>query len=662
MALIRWLSGQVRLFAYFTNLVLIGAFLGIGLGVAVGRRRPGLVHWILPALAALSLVLGAAEELRLVHLTFPDSAVHLWGAEGMGESHLRLVLDLGIFLVLFGAIVIVFLLAGAPLGWLFARTPPLAAYRWNLAGSLLGVLAVTATTATGAGPAAWLALAALPFVWLSRRPRSLVAAAVVISMGAFSTGRAVFSPYNRIDLKSHDLGIWLEVNRDFHQYMHDLSDGALSRSETPAEPLRDLRLFRAAYDLPFLVNPHRRSALVLGAGTGNDVEAALRNGYQHVTSVDIDGRIIDLGRRFHPERPYDDPRVDEVVDDARAFFHTPTAYDAVVYGLIDSHAMFTSLASLRLDNYVYTEEGIRAAWRHVSQQGHLSISFSLFAGRWIGDRIYWTIARATGIEPKAYCPGMHHGCTFIVARDGAQLNLQDVAFSPFTPGTPMGDMSTATDDWPFLYIRPGVFPWGYLLVLAAVVALAAVATPLAFGPVRIGGHFDVVLFLMGAAFLLIETRGVTAFSLLFGSTWVVNAAVFCGILAMALAANEIVARLHPTRLGPWFVGLFAAVVLLWAVPPSALSGLPVLPRGLAGGLLNALPVGFSGVIVSMSLARSPNPSASLGSNLLGSVVGGCLEYLSMVIGLRALVLLALALYCGALLALRRSAASVASVD
>src|SRR5438270_7565916 len=74
LALIRWTAGQVRLFAYFTNLILVGAFLGMGLGVAVGRRRPGLVHWALPAVAALSIVLGAAEPLGLVHLSFPDSS------------------------------------------------------------------------------------------------------------------------------------------------------------------------------------------------------------------------------------------------------------------------------------------------------------------------------------------------------------------------------------------------------------------------------------------------------------------------------------------------------------------------------------------------------------------------------------------------------------
>jgi hypothetical protein len=168
--------------------------------------------------------------------------------------------------------------------------------------------------------------------------------------------------------------------------------------------------------------------------------------------------------------------------------------------------------------------------------------------------------------------------------------------------------------------------------------------------------FDPALFLMGAAFLLIETRGVTTLSLLFGSTWLVNSAVFAGVLLMALVANEAVARLRPSRTAPWLGGLLAAVLVVWAVPPSALAGLSLVPRGLLGGLINALPVGFAGVVVSILLARSPNPSASLGSNLLGSVIGGCLEYLSMVVGLRALALLALALYLAATLAVTRTAA------
>ena len=656
LALIRWSAGQIRAFAYFNNLVLIAAFLGMGLGLALGRRYGGLVHWTLPTLLLVATALGLSEPLELVYLRFPDPSVHTWGAE-LSAGRLRDLLDTTLFATLIGAVVAVFLLAGSAVGCLFPRLPALRAYRWDLAGSLLGVLAVTAVTATGAGPALWLALGVAPFAWLSRRPLSLVAGAAVIALGAYSAQGATFSPYNRIDLAPMPQGTRMEVNRDFHQYMHDLSDRGIEEASDPNAQ----RHLRRSYDLPFVINERRASALVVGAGTGNDVQAALRHGYERVVSVDIDPQIIALGRQLHPEQPYSDPRVSAVVDDARAVFarQQGETYDAVVFGLLDSHAMFTALSTLRLDNYVYTEEGIRAAWKHVAPQGHLSVSFSVFAGSWISDRLYWTITRATGREPLALLHGMNYGCTYVVPGPEAHLDFEGIEFPAAAPAQAAKYVRTTSDDWPFLYVRPGVFPWGYVLVLGLIVILAAVSTPLAFGSKALGRDFDPVLFLMGAGFLLIETRGVTSLSLLFGSTWVVNSAVFAGILLMALIANEAVWRFRPTRLTPWFTGLLASVVLLWAIPPSMLTGLPVVTRGALGGMINGLPVAFAGVIVSILLARSRNAAASLGSNLLGSVVGGCLEYLSMVAGLRALALLALALYLGALLvSLRRGETTV----
>lgn len=77
---------------------------------------------------------------------------------------------------------------------------------------------------------------------------------------------------------------------------------------------------------------------------------------------------------------------------------------------------------------------------------------------------------------------------------------------------------TATDDWPFLYIRPGLFPWGYVILLAAVLLSGIPAVRMAYGKDVTGGGFDLSLFFMGAAFLLLETRGVTSLSLLLGST------------------------------------------------------------------------------------------------------------------------------------------------
>ena len=131
---------------------------------------------------------------------------------------------------------------------------------------------------------------------------------------------------------------------------------------------------------------------------------------------------------------------------------------------------------------------------------------------------------------------------------------------------------------------------------------------------------------------------------------------------MALLANLYVERFGSPPLKLCFGLLLVSVVLLWAIDNAALNrlGLPV--RGVLGGLVNALPVGFAGIIVSTLLARSSNPTASLASNLLGSVVGGCLEYLSMLAGLRALALLALAIYLAAFLTYLRRRPGAAAVN
>jgi SAM-dependent methyltransferase len=651
LALIRFTSSQIRVFAYFNNLVLIGAFLGMGLGVALGRRHARLVDWTLPALLVLCVPLSFSEELGIMRLSFPDPTVFMWGAEEW-RTGAEYLFHLVVFLGLFGLVVLVFVLAGSAVGARFGRLPALGAYTWDLGGSLCGVVAFTGLTFFHCGPPAWLALGGLPFLWLSRKWAGLGALAGIVALSAYSIKGATYSAYNRIDVVGDSGSLRLEVNRDFHQLMHDLSDRALAAGGVGPREQAERERNRAVYDLPFRVNDRRGSALIVGAGTGNDAQAALRAGYGKVWAVDIDGRILELGRRLHPEHPYDDPRVRLVEDDARAFFeqYQGPPFDVICYGLVDSHAMFSSMSTLRLDNYMYTVEGLRAAWRHVSPQGHLSVSFSTYAGDWIADRMYWTIVAATGREPVVFNHGMHWGTTYLVAPDINVLHLERVGTFPrWFPVETEESVRIPHDDWPFLYVRPGVFPWGYVLVLAGVMALAGVSVPRAFGRGTLGRDFDWTLFLMGAAFLLIETRGVTSLSLLFGSTWIVNSAIFAGTLIMVLAANLLVERRGWRDPVPWFIGLFVSTAFLWFFNPAELNQWSMLARGLAGGLINALPIGFAGVVVSIQLGHSRDPSASLGSNLLGSVLGGCLEYLSMALGLKMLALLALAFYLLALL-------------
>ena len=639
------MSHQVRIFAYLNNLLLMGSFLGMGLGVAAGRRKPGLFEWTLPSLAVLAAILAYSPELHLLRIPFPDPSFSLWGAETLqrGEHFLG---SLAKMLALFALVVWIFACAGSIVGELFTSLDPLRAYTADLIGSLAGVIAMTIAAALGTTPPVWLGIACVALACLSRARASWIVAGLVVVLAQRSVQGARFSPYNRIDvgwstrIPGHPLA--LAANRDAHQWMLDLSSRHITDSRfTPAQR-RTLFVYRYLYDFPFAIAHSRGNALVVGAGTGNDVAAALRNGFGRVVSVDIDPVIIDIGKRAHPEHPYSDRRVVAVVNDARAYFEQQKEqFDVVCFGLLDSHAMFSSMSSLRLDNYVYTVEAMHSAWDHVAPGGVMTVTFSVAAGEWIADRITAILDEATGQTPRVFAFPATDAKTFVVTKG----NVLPPPPGPFeVPPHIDQEMRIPHDDWPFLYLRPHVVPVGYLTVLVCVLAIATLGARLAFGPSLFRQGFDLPLFLMGAAFLLIETRGVTDLSLLFGSTWIVNSAVFGGVLLLALIANLIIARYRP-RDATWiFVGLFVALMISYYTRPSTLLQWPILSRGVAGGVINALPVGFAGLIFSRLLARSGDAAASLGSNLLGALVGGCLEYFSIVTGLRFLTMMALALY------------------
>jgi len=666
LALIRWIGGQIRIFAYFSNLVLLAAFLGIGLGLQLGRRRGDLGRFALPALVPLAAILAFSPELGLVHMRFPDPSIGLWGVQGPATvaSFLR---GASIVLALFWAIAGVFLLAAVPVGRLFEQMPPLEAYSADLAGSILGVVAMAALAALGTTPVVWLAIVALALLYGSPRPASFAAAAVVLILAAISIRGAIFSPYNRLDVTPYRSSSgtpptagraeWIVLqNRDYSQLARDLSESAVQGSE-------GRHYARVVYEQPFLQSGSGGRALVVGAGTGNDVAAALRRGYREIVAVEIDPEIVALGRRLHTERPYSSPFVRVVVADARAYFeqNRRERFDVVCYGLLDSHAMFSSMSSLRLENYVYTVEGLRAGWEHVSDGGVLSVTFSVFSHPFMETRLFGAIEEAVGKPPLAIRHGQDHGVTYLVRRGNAPLVIDPELAGAVTAMRSDESIRIPHDDWPFLYLKPRTFPMVYVVVLGLIAATAWWAVRRVYGAEALSnGRFDLVLFLMGAAFMLLETRMVTALSLLFGSTWLVNASVFAGILVTVFVSNQLVIRYPPRRLDLWYLPLVASLIATWLITPGVLNRLNLLERGLLGGVIYAIPVAFAGILFSTFLRDAKEPSSALGSNVLGAVIGGLVEYSSLVVGLRNLVLLALVLYLGSYLAAVRKGRLAAS--
>jgi hypothetical protein len=167
------------------------------------------------------------------------------------------------------------------------------------------------------------------------------------------------------------------------------------------------------------------------------------------------------------------------------------------------------------------------------------------------------------------------------------------------------------------------------------------------------------MFFMGAGFLLVETKSVTEMSLLFGSTWTVNLLVFSSILVTILVANLLVLRKPWPSLQQPFALLFAALALAYVIPVRKVLWLGLVGQWIIGGLLVALPILFAATIFAMLFSNRANPTRALAYNLVGAIVGGVLEYSSMLTGVKALYLIAAAAYLAALWFTYRDASATA---
>src|SRR5204862_4115248 len=189
----------------------------------------------------------------------------------------------------------------------------------------------------------------------------------------------------------------------------------------------------------------------------------------------------------------------------------------------------------------------------------------------------------------------------------------------------------ATDDYPFLYLQARTIPDFYLLTLALILGSALLLVRLSAGTLRpMGRYLD--LFCMGAAFLLLETKNVVQFALLFGTTWFVNALVFTGVLLSVWLAIETARRMKLPPPQVLYLGLFAALVVAWAVPQSSLLALSPVPRFFAAVAIAFAPIYLANLVFSQRFAAVGSSSVAFAANLLGALAGGALEYLSLVTG------------------------------
>ncbi len=134
------------------------------------------------------------------------------------------------------------------------------------------------------------------------------------------------------------------------------------------------------------------------------------------------------------------------------------------------------------------------------------------------------------------------------------------------------------------------------------------------------------------------------FALLFGTTWFVNALVTAGVLVAVFAAVEVSRRVEVRRPALLYAGLLAALVVAWAVPPESLLSLSLLPRFVVAVIIAFAPIFLANMVFAQRFRNTGDSTTAFGANLLGAIIGGVLEYLSLIVGYRWLLVVVALLY------------------
>ncbi len=620
LVLIRWTSAHVVYLSYFSNFVLLGSFLGIGLGFLRATKGPDLFRW-----APLTLAVVTAP------IMFQPVVIDRSGGDLIyfGSVTFHGLPSWFVLPAVFLAVTAVMAAIAHGVAVRFGRLAPLDAYRFDILGSFVGVVVFALIALLGAPPLAWAVVVALLFLALLERRGwvfvlNLVALVALVGVFGYASFRPnqTWSPYYRVEV----LPEYIRVNGIPHQAMIETAG---SYYETPYKmatgPIHDV--------------------LVIGAGNGNDVAAALRAGVSHVDAVEIDPQIQAVGRARHPEHPYSDPRVQGIIDDGRAFLgRTQKTYDLIIFALPDSLTLVSGQSAIRLESYLFTAEAIAAA-RERLRPGGAFVLYNYYREDWLLDRIAGTVANAFGAppclelgpEPKGEQKSTGRFSMLLAGREAGGVHCA----ARWTP--PEVPIVSATDDHPYVYLKERQLPSRYAITLGLVLLASFILVRLAGG--RLGAMRGAVdLFCMGAAFMVLETKSVVQFALLFGTTWFVNALVFAGILATVLIAIEVERKVRIGRPALLFALLFGGLLLAALVPSAALLSLAPLPRFFAATALAFLPIFIANLIFAERFRDSEDSTRDFGANLLGAMVGGTLEYLSLVTGYRALLGLVAVLY------------------
>jgi hypothetical protein len=644
LALIRWSGSNVLYLSYFSNFVLLGSFLGIGIGFLRANQPRDLSQYAPVSLAALVLFVWFAPI--DIKIGGTGSNVFIGGNSSLSGLPREVILPVIFILV---AVTLAFIAEGV--ARTFSKFEPLDAYKYDLMGSILGIIGFSVVSFLRVPPIGWGLIVAAVFVAVrlpmpDRRELAVVLIPLVLVLGVLGreslSENTYWSPYYKVKAvpTGPEGNLFVFVNRIGHQLHQEVV-------ETDDDAGVGGPLGTRVYDMAKPADLDE--VLIIGAGGGNDVAAALMKGAKHVDAVEIDPKLYELGKAEHPNKPYDDPRVDIHIDDGRAFLErTNKKYDLILLALPDSLTLVSGQSSLRLESYLFTKEALATARQQLTPDGAFAM-YNYYREDWLTDRFAGTLNEVYGETPceSSVGRGDVKFAIFVASNESSSLDCPGSGgqlgaprkWEPLTSDV----AGPATDDHPFPYLREDTLPTFYvgtilLILLASLLMIRGAAGSLK--PML--QYAD--LFFMGLAFLLLQTKGVVQFALLFGTTWFVNALVFLGVLISVLIAVFISQRFTIRRPEPLYVLLFAGLVLAWVVPLDALLELDVVPRFIVATAVAFLPIFTANLVFAQRFKDTASSTTAFGANLLGAMVGGLLEYSALIVGYRSLLIFAALAY------------------
>ena len=414
LACIRWFGAAVVFLTFFTNIVLLACFLGMSVGLLTAGTTRNYIRWVLPltfftaslAMISFNLYVNHFDKIAVsVGGQTKSPQLIYFGTEYVPKdaTKLRYIPLWAVAGVFFTLVSLMFLGLGQQMGRAFDAIPNrVLAYTVDVLGSLTGIAIFAGMSYQRYSPHIWFAPIVLILLYLiGRRTYFQIFAAIgivfIIALNAYGAGQGgtetYWSPYYKIAYTPAKGDI--NTNNIAHQQMVKIAENG------------------GAYSLVHLLNRNSGGApfddvMIIGAGSGNDVAAALRYGAGHIDAVEIDPTINWIGRSWHPDKPYGEwkdgvwqpnTKVTIHLDDGRSFARkTQGKYDLAIYALVDSLVLHSGYSSIRLENFLFTEEAFRDIKSKLKPGGVFAM-YNYYRQGWVVSRLKAMAWKVFGVEP-----------------------------------------------------------------------------------------------------------------------------------------------------------------------------------------------------------------------------------------------------------------------